>query len=71
MKQTLGAHIGFCGIDGAGKSTQARLLCGFLSTVVTDIVMHEDTRNFVSEVTYTIAQTKRLYIKIANRLLNN
>lgn len=55
MKRTIGAHIGFCGIDGAGKTTQARLLCGFLADQVTDIVMHEDSRNFVSEVTYTIA----------------
>lgn len=55
MKTTTGAHIAFCGIDGAGKSTQARLLCGYLRDVVTDIVMHENSRNFVAEVTYTIA----------------
>lgn len=55
MKRTLGAYISFTGIDGVGKSTQARLLHGHLSGVVTDIVFHEDSRNFVAEVAYTIA----------------
>lgn len=51
-----GLHIGFCGIDGSGKSSQVRLLHRWMKENSRDVVLHEDTRNFISEVSTSIAR---------------
>ncbi len=53
-----GVHIGFCGIDGAGKSTQAILLCRWLKNIGLNAIVYEERRNFVSEITDSIAKEK-------------
>lgn len=50
-----GVHIGFCGIDGSGKSSQIRLLHRWMKDNNFDVILYEDTRNFVSEVSTSIA----------------
>lgn len=52
-----GLHIGFTGIDGAGKSTQAALLCRWFKENGTNAIVYEEKRNFVSEITDSIART--------------
>lgn len=53
----IGLHIGFTGIDGAGKSTQAALLCGWLSKNKIPNILREEKRDFVSEISSAIART--------------
>jgi len=57
MKKRKGMYIGFTGIDGAGKSTQAALLCGWLSQKGLYAILREEKRNFVAEVATAIAKT--------------
>jgi len=52
-----GLHIGFTGVDGAGKSTQAALLCGWLSKNGIPNILREEKRDFVSEISSSIART--------------
>jgi len=52
-----GVHIGFCGIDGAGKSTQAALMCGWLTRKGVPNLLREGKRDFVSEMALAIAKT--------------
>jgi len=56
MKERKGMYIGFTGIDGAGKSTQAALLCGWLNQKGLHTILREENRSFVSEVTSVIAK---------------
>jgi len=53
-----GLHIGFTGIDGTGKSTQAALLCGWLSEQGIHCILREGKRDFVSEMSSTLAREK-------------
>jgi dTMP kinase len=55
-KKKKGLHIGFTGIDGAGKSTQAMLLCGWLSKNGIPNILREEKRDFVSEISSAIAR---------------
>lgn len=52
-----GMHIGFTGIDGTGKSTQAALLCGWLTQKGIPNILRERKRGFVSEMASAIART--------------
>ena len=52
-----GAWIGFCGIDGAGKSTQAILTCGWLTKKGIPNILREGKRDFVSEMAMAIARS--------------
>jgi dTMP kinase len=52
----VGLHIGFTGIDGAGKSTQATLLCGWLTQRRIPNILREEKRDFVSEIATAIAR---------------
>jgi len=56
MKERKGMYIGFSGIDGAGKSTQAALLCGWLNQKGLHAILREEKRDFVSEVASAIAK---------------
>lgn len=56
--EKIGFHIGFCGVDGSGKSTQAVLLCRWLKDQGLNAIVYEERRNFVSEITDTIARGK-------------
>ena len=56
----LGLHIGFSGIDGAGKSTQTALLVKWLREGGENAIRYEETRNFVQEVTDLIGMRHRL-----------
>jgi len=51
-----GVYIGFTGIDGAGKSTQAALLCGWLTQRRIPNILREEKRDFVSEISSAIAR---------------
>lgn len=51
-----GLHIGFSGIDGAGKSTQAALLYGWLSNQGIHCILREGKRDFVSEISSILAK---------------
>jgi len=46
-----GLHIGFSGIDEAGKSTQVALLAKWLREEGENAIRYEETRNFVQETT--------------------
>lgn len=50
-----GLHIGFTGIDGAGKSTQASLLCRWFKENGMNVIFYEERRNFISEITDSMA----------------
>jgi len=51
-------HIGFTGIDGAGKSTQAALLCGWFNQQKIPNILREGKRDFVSQMSGIIAARK-------------
>jgi len=51
-----GFYIGFTGIDGAGKSTQAALLNKWLKTRGLHTLIYEERRNFVAEIADLIAK---------------
>lgn len=51
-----GLHIGFTGIDGAGKSTQAMLLCGWLNEKGIPNILREGKRDFVAEISSAVAR---------------
>lgn len=53
-----GVHIGFTGIDGSGKSTQAALLCGWLNKQKIPNILREGKRDFVSQMSNIIALKK-------------
>ncbi len=53
-----GIHIGFTGIDGSGKSTQAALLCGWLNKRKIPNILREGKRDFVSQMSSIIALKK-------------
>jgi len=53
-----GIHIGFTGIDGSGKSTQAALLCGWLNKRKIPNILREGKRDFVSQMSGIIALKK-------------
>lgn len=58
MKCNKGVHIGFSGIDGAGKTTQMNLLCGWLRKEKgLAVARYEETRYFVSEMSYIIGRS--------------
>ncbi len=68
MKCDNGVHIGFSGIDGAGKTTQMNLLCGWLRREKgIAVARYEETRYFVSEMSYIIG--KSMGIKSGHALL--
>ena len=48
-------HVGFCGVDGSGKSSQTRLLHKWMKDSGFDVILYEDTRNFISEVSTSVA----------------
>jgi len=56
MLEGKGVHIGFTGIDGAGKSTQAALLCKWLRDRGENAIRYEEGRNFVQEITDLLAR---------------
>ncbi|MBM3208956.1 hypothetical protein FJZ40_01545 [Candidatus Shapirobacteria bacterium] len=64
-----GFYIGFCGIDGSGKSTQALLLCRWLREQGIDTIVYETKGNFFSEVAETLARKNKL--KSARQYLGN
>lgn len=55
-----GFHIGFCGIDGAGKTTAAARVCKKLRDRGQDVIFYDETRNFIGEIAYTLAKSKGL-----------
>lgn len=55
LKNGLGAFIGFSGIDGAGKSTQAAILVTWLRQQGCAALLREGKRNFVSTITNDLA----------------
>ncbi|OHA61948.1 MAG: hypothetical protein A2117_00060 [Candidatus Wildermuthbacteria bacterium GWA2_46_15] len=57
MDKMRGAWIGFCGIDGAGKSTQAALTCSWLTQKGLPNLLREGKRDFVSEMASAIARS--------------
>lgn len=57
MNRTKGAWIGFCGIDGAGKSTQAALTCNWLTQKGLPNLLREGKRDFVSEIASAMARS--------------
>ena len=44
MNKTYGLHIGFTGVDGAGKTTQMGLLYGWLRNRGINTIKYEETR---------------------------
>ena len=60
MDKTKALWIGFCGIDGAGKSTQAELTCGWLTRRGLPNILREGKRDFVSEMALSIARSHKV-----------
>lgn len=60
MKERKGTWIGFTGIDGAGKSTQATLLCGWLTQRGIPNILREAKQDFVAEISSAIARKHSL-----------
>lgn len=56
LKERKGMYIGFTGIDGAGKSTQATLLCGWLTKKGIPNILREVKQDLVAEVSSAIAR---------------
>jgi len=50
-------HIGFIGIDGAGKTTQANFLVSWLRKKGINTIQYENPRNLVSEISYAVARS--------------
>jgi thymidylate kinase len=65
MKSLSGKHIGFMGIDGAGKTTQSNFLTSWLRKNDINAINYEETRNFVAEISYALAH-KRGYHSCAD-----
>ena len=55
-KKRKGIFIGFTGIDGVGKSTQADLLCGWLTRNGIPNILYEKKRSFVAEMSLVVAK---------------
>ncbi len=53
-----GLYIGFTGIDGSGKSQQAMLTCGWLNKQKIPNILREGKRDFVSQISTTLALKK-------------
>lgn len=49
-------HVGFIGMDGAGKTTQANFLTSWLRKNNINVIQYESPRNLVSEISYAIAK---------------
>ena len=56
MHKKNGIHIGFCGIDGAGKTTSASRICKELRDLEKVIIFYDEARNFTSEIAFTLAK---------------
>ncbi len=58
MMERKGLYVGFTGIDGAGKSVQAALLCGWLNKQKIPNILREGKRDFVSQMSNIVALKK-------------
>jgi len=58
LTENKGLYIGFTGIDGSGKSEQAMRTCGWLTKQKIPNVLREGKRDFVSQISTSLALKK-------------